>query len=96
MSTTTINAHASNRTLLLPAFSYTSSTFVFSGDSGPNLDLICVRQPDAAPVCENYAKLYLDAKHLENGLGLVKFLVPFPFKKVSFLANVRYWPNFLD
>ena len=34
----------------------------------PNLDLLCVQQLDAAPFCENYAKLYYDAKHLENGL----------------------------
>ena len=37
--------------------------------SGPNLDLSCVRQLDVAPFCENYAKLYFDAKHLEKGLN---------------------------
>ena len=36
---------------------------------GPNLDLLCVRQSDATPFCENYAKLYFDAKHLEKGLN---------------------------
>ena len=33
---------------------------------GVNLDLLCVRQSDAAPFCENYTKLYFDAKHLEK------------------------------
>ena len=37
--------------------------------SGPNLDLLCVQQSGAAPFCENYAKLYFDAKHLEKGLN---------------------------
>ena len=33
--------------------------------SGPNLDLFCVQQSGAAPFCENYAKLYFDAKGIE-------------------------------
>ena len=33
---------------------------------GPNLDLFCVRQSNAAPLFENCTKLY--AKHLEEGL----------------------------
>ena len=37
--------------------------------SGPDLDLSCVWQLDVAPFCENYAKLYFDAKHLEKGLN---------------------------
>ena len=32
--------------------------------AGPNLDILCVRQSDAVAFCENYAKLYFDAKHL--------------------------------
>ena len=31
--------------------------------------ILCVRQSDAAPFCENYAKLYFDAKHLKKGLN---------------------------
>ena len=31
---------------------------------GHILDLYCVRLLNAAPFCENYAKLYFDAKHL--------------------------------
>ena len=53
------------------------------------LDLYCVRLSNAAPFCENYTKLYFDAKHLEKGLkrmGGVKFLVPFFSKKVSFFS----------
>ena len=30
---------------------------------------VCVCQSDTAHFCENYAKLYCDAKHLEKGLG---------------------------
>ena len=42
----------------------------FTGNwAGPNLDLLCVRQLNAAPFCENYAKLYFDAKNLEIGLN---------------------------
>ena len=39
------------------------------GISGPNLDLLFVMQLDAAASCENYAKLYFDAKHLEKRLN---------------------------
>ena len=28
---------------------------------GSNLDRLCIRQLDAVPFCENYAKLYFDA-----------------------------------
>ena len=38
--------------------------------SGPNLDLFCVPLLIAAPFCENYAKLYFDAEHLEKGLSI--------------------------
>ena len=37
--------------------------------SGPNLDLLCVQQSDAAHFRENYLKLYFDAEHLEKGLN---------------------------
>ena len=36
--------------------------------SGHILNLYCVRLSDVARFCENYAKLYFDAKHLEKGL----------------------------
>ena len=53
---------------------------------GPNLDTLCISQLDAAPFCENYEKLYSDAKHLEKRIGkdLVKFLVPFFLSKKHF------------
>ena len=35
-------------------------------ENAPNLDFLRVRQSDAAPFCENYAKLYFDTKQLEN------------------------------
>ena len=35
----------------------------------PNLDLLSVQQSDAVPFCENYTKLYFNAKHLEKGLN---------------------------
>ena len=40
-----------------------------SEPSGPNLDLLCIWQSNAAPFCEIYAKLYFDAKHLEKELN---------------------------
>ena len=36
--------------------------------TGPNLDLLCVQQLDAAPFYENCTKHYFAAKHLEKGL----------------------------
>ena len=39
--------------------------------ASPNLDLLYVRQSDAAPFCENYAKLYFDPKHIEKELNRV-------------------------
>ena len=66
--------------------------------SGPNLDLLCVRQSDTSPFFENYAKLYLDAKHLEKGLNRDWnfWCLFFQKKKVPFLANIGRCPNFLD
>ena len=37
--------------------------------SSPNLDLLCIQQSGVALFCENYAKLYFDAKHLEKELN---------------------------
>ena len=34
--------------------------------SGTNRDLLYIRQSVATPFFENYAKLYFDAKYLEN------------------------------
>ena len=42
---------------------------IMEGYSGPNLDLICAQQSNAAPFCENYARLFFDAKQLEKGLN---------------------------
>ena len=39
--------------------------------TGPNLDLSYICQSDAGRFCENYARLYFDAKHLEKGLDRV-------------------------
>ena len=36
---------------------------------GPNLNLLCEQQSDAASFCENNAKLYFDAKLLEKVLN---------------------------
>ena len=38
--------------------------------SGPNLDIFWVGPLNAAPLCENYAKLYFDAKHKSLFLSL--------------------------
>ena len=37
--------------------------------TGYILDLYCVRLSNAASFCENYGKLYFDAKHLEKRLN---------------------------
>ena len=38
---------------------------------GPNLYFLCVQESGAATFCENYERLYFDAKHLEKGLNRV-------------------------
>ena len=40
--------------------------WIISGIAGPNLDLLCIRQPDAAPFIENYANTYFQAKHKDT------------------------------
>ena len=70
--------------------------------SGPNLDLLCVQQTGAALFCENYAKLYFDAKHLEKGLNRGDFEAFFQkrclffIKKMRILANIERYPKFLS
>ena len=61
---------------------------------GSNLDLLCVWQLDAALFCENYSKLYFDAKHLEKRLnrGVVKFLVLFFFQKRALFGQCQTLP----
>ena len=62
-----------------------------------NLELLCIRHLDAALFCKNHAKLYFDAKHLENGLkGGVKIFGYFLSKKVRLLVNIRHCPSFVD
>ena len=46
-----------------------SKNEVFIGLAGPNLDLLCVRQLDAVPFCEIYAKFNFDAKRLEKRMN---------------------------
>ena len=58
--------------------------------AGPNLDLFCVRQSNAVPFCENYAKLYFDAKHLEKGLNRGWWNIRGSFFKKSALFS-QYW-----
>ena len=61
------------------------------------LELYCIRLSNAAPFCQNYAKLYFDAKHLEKGLNKGGgFLGLFLKKKVPFLANIEHCPKFLE
>ena len=66
--------------------------------AGHILDLCCVWLFNTAPFCENYTKVYFDAKLLEKGLnraawggdgGWLKFLVSnFPF----FIKKSPFWP----
>lgn len=63
--------------------------------SGPNLDLFCVRQLDAALFYENYAELHFDAKSLEKGFKRCdKIFVFFFFNSMIFLAIIRRCANF--
>ena len=64
---------------------------------GPNLDLLCVRQSDDEHFCENFAKLYFDAKYLEKGSFNEggEIFDALLFKKVVFLANFGPRSNFL-
>ena len=39
------------------------------GHTGTNLKFLCIQQSDAALFCENYTKLYFDAKHFKKGLN---------------------------
>ena len=57
--------------------------------AGHILDLYCVRLSNAAIFCENYTKLYFDAKHLWKGLNkeLGKIVGALFSKKCSF------WPG---
>ena len=66
--------------------------------AGHILDLYCVRLLNVALFCENYTKLYFDAKHLEKGLNKEggKIVGALLFKKVSFLANIERCPKFLE
>ena len=48
--------------------------------------------------CENYARLYSNAKHFEKRLNRrgMKFLEPFFHKKVPFQVNTECCPKFLE
>ena len=58
--------------------------------SGPNLDLLCVPQSAAAPICENDSMLYFDAKHLEKGFNRGWWNFWFPFFKKNYHLG-QYW-----
>ena len=70
--------------------------------AGHILDLYHARLSNAAPFCENYTKLYFDAKHLKKGLnrggrGVTFFMSSVLFsKKVPFLTNIERCPKFLE
>ena len=75
------------------------STFLLP--AGHILDLYCIRLLNAAPFCENYTKLYFDAKHLEKGLnseggGGGEIFGALFHKKVLFLTNIERCPKFLE
>ena len=62
--------------------------------SGHIVELYCVPLSNAALFCQNYAKFYFNAKHLEKGLnrrGGMKFLEPF-FSKSSLPSQYRELP----
>ena len=61
------------------------------------LDLYCVRLSNAAAFCENYTKLYFDAKHLEKRLsrggwgGAEIFGALFSKKVPFFIKKCPFW-----
>ena len=71
---------------------------MLDGPSSHNLDLLCARQSGAALFCENYAKLYFDAKHLERdtiGGGEIFGSLFFKRKrKMLIFANIESCLNF--
>ena len=61
------------------------------------LDLFFVRISNAAPICENCAKLSFDAKHLEKGLiGSGEIFGAFFPKKNCPLGNIERYHYYLD
>ena len=52
------------KTIISSSFMYTRTNIYME-----YIDLYCVRLSNTATFCENYAKLYFDAKHLEKGLN---------------------------
>ena len=60
--------------------------------SGPNLELLCVQQWGATPICENYSMLYFDAKHLEKGLSRGCWNFWFPFFEKKKKKKCPLWP----
>ena len=73
------------------SLNYAPCYFMLDAPSGPNLDLLCIQQSGAAPICEKYSMLYFDPKHLKKGLnrGLWNFWFPFFKKKNAHLG--QYW-----
>ena len=61
--------------------------------SVPNQDLLCVQQWGTVPFCENYAKFFFDAKHLEKELnrGWWNFWFPLFKKKKKNSHFGQYW-----
>ena len=83
-------------------FSATNSRGWFlMGNQALILDLLCIQQLDAAPSCENCAKLYFDAKHLEKRLSrewwnfwclFFKKKCPFwPISDPALIFEIRPW-----
>ena len=65
--------------------------------AGPNVDLLCVWQLDAAAFCGNYAKFYFDAKYLEEKrdcIGGDGIFVHFLSKKCPFWSILNAVLNF--
>ena len=71
-------------------YSSLNTKYVEMPSSGLNLYLLCVQQSGAAPFCENYAKLYFDAKHLEKGLNRKWWNLRFPFFEKNAYFD-HYW-----
>ena len=59
--------HQCEMQLIIMSLTEESHIDVFNAcPAGPNLYIFCVQLLNAAPFCENYAKIYFDAKQLEE------------------------------
>ena len=76
---------------LLPATPVLGPTILDTPSSPPNPDVLCVQRSNPAPFCENYTKLYSDAKHLGKGSNRRWWNFCFPIFQNTNAHFGQYW-----